>query len=91
MGRVLDMIRSCVASWQEEKNDLLRRLADMTTSIEALEAEKRAVDQAAAQHREVVARELQSHRDETAAAETRHQAELQKQLAEHISSLPQVQ
>jgi hypothetical protein len=77
--RVLEMVRSCMQTWQQEKMDLSQRLTGATMSLEALEAERNAAGQAASRHREVAAEELQSQRAAAAAAEAKHVAELKAQ------------
>jgi predicted TIM-barrel fold metal-dependent hydrolase len=77
--RVLEMVRSCMQTWQQEKMDLSQRLTGATMSLEALEAERNAAGQAATRYREVAAEELQSQRAAAAAAEAKHVAELKAQ------------
>ena len=77
--RVVEMIRSCMATWQQEKMNLSQQLADATQSLESLEAERSAADQAATRHRDIFVEELQSQKDAAAAAEKTLLAELEAQ------------
>eukprot|EP01043_Picozoa_sp_COSAG02_P032635 COSAG02_NODE_2189_length_9564_cov_10.112097_4_plen_195_part_00 len=77
--RVLEMVRTFVQTWQQEKKDLSQRLADATMSLESLEAERNAAREAVTRHREIATGELQSQRAAAAAAEATHLAELEAQ------------
>lgn len=77
--RVVEMIRSCMATWQQEKMNLSQQLADATQSLESLEAERSAADQAATRHHDIFVEELQSQKDAAAAAGKKLLAELEAQ------------
>ena len=77
--RVLEMVRTFVQSWQQEKKDLSQRLTDATTSLDSLVAERNAAREAVTRHREIASEELRSQRAAAAAAEAAHLAELEAQ------------
>ena len=80
--RVVEMIRSCMAAWQQEKTNLSQQVADATQSLQSLEAERSSADQAAMRHREIFIEEMQSQKEAAAAAEQKYLAELEAQSAQ---------